>query len=79
MALQGVTSNVGTCSSPGAGTAGATFTCDLATLSGGQAIVVTVNVTFNTSGTMSTTGQVTFNGTDNNPANNSASITIGVK
>ena len=79
MVLQGVTSNVGTCSSSGLGIAGATFTCDLATLSGGQTMVVTVNVTFNAAGTMSTTGQVTFNGTDNNPANNSASITIGVK
>ena len=79
MVLQSVTSNIGTCSSPVPGTAGATFTCDLATLSGGQAMVVTVNVTFNITGTMSTTGQVTFNGTDNNPANNSASITIGVK
>jgi hypothetical protein len=79
MVLQGVNSNVGTCSSPAPGTAGATFTCDLATLSGGQTMVVTVNATFNSTGTMSTTGQVTFNGTDNNPANNSASITIGVK
>jgi hypothetical protein len=78
MVLQGVTSNLGACSSP-VGTAGATFTCDLATLSGGQTMVVTVNVTFNATGTMSTTGQATFNGTDNNPANNSASITIGVK
>lgn len=79
MVLQGVTSNMGTCSSPGPGTAGATFTCDLATLSGGQTMIVTVNVTFNATGTMSTTGQVTFNGNDNNSANNSASITIGVR
>jgi hypothetical protein len=79
MVLQGVSSNLGTCSAPAAGTAGATFTCDLATLSGGQAMIVTVNVTFNATGTMSTTGQATFSGTDNNPANNSASITIGVK
>jgi uncharacterized repeat protein (TIGR01451 family) len=79
MVLQAVSSNVGTCSSPAAGSAGATFTCDLATLSGGQTMTVTVSVTFNATGTMSTTGQVTFNGTDNNPANNSASITIGVR
>jgi uncharacterized repeat protein (TIGR01451 family) len=79
MVLQGVTSNLGACSSPASGSAGASFTCDLATLSGGQTMVVTVNVTFNGTGTMSTTGQATFNGTDNNPANNSASITIGVK
>lgn len=79
MVLQNVSSNVGTCSSPAPGTAGATFTCDLATLSGGQTMIVTVNVTFNATGTVSTTGQATFNGTDNNPANNSASITVGVK
>jgi uncharacterized repeat protein (TIGR01451 family) len=79
MVLQGVSSNVGACSSPAPGTAGATFNCDLATLSGGQAMVVTVNVTFNATGTMSTTGQVTFNGTDNNPANNTASVVVGVR
>jgi hypothetical protein len=79
MVLQGVTSTLGTCATPPSGTAGATFTCDLATLGGGQAMIVTVSVTFNATGTMSTTGQATFSGTDNNPANNSASITIGVK
>jgi uncharacterized repeat protein (TIGR01451 family) len=79
MVLQNVSSNLGTCATPGAGTAGAAFTCDLVTLNGGQAMIVTVNVTFNVVGTMSTTGQAAFNGTDNNPANNSASITIGVK
>ena len=70
---------MGTCSLPAPGSAGGTFTCDLATLSGGQTMLVTVNVTFNAVGSMSTTGQVAFNGTDNNPANNSASVTIGVK
>jgi len=79
MVLQAVTTNLGTCSAPAPGTSGATFTCDLATLSGGQTMIVTVNVSFNAAGSMSTTGQATFNGTDNNPANNSASITIGVK
>jgi hypothetical protein len=78
MVLQNVTSNVGTCSWA-AGVAGETFTCDLATLSGSQTMLVTVTVTFNATGTMSTTGQVKFTGNDNNPANNSASITIGVK
>ena len=80
MVFQNISSTLGaTCSSPASGTAGATLTCDLATLSGGQTMVVTVGVAFNTTGTMSTTGQVTFNGTDNNTANNSAAITIGVK
>ena len=75
MVLQSVSPGVGTCSAPG----GTTFTCDLATLNGGQTMVITVNVTFNATGTVSSTGQATFNGTDNNPTNNSASITIGVK
>ena len=80
MVFQNLSSTLGaTCSFPASGTAGATFSCDLATLSGGQTMVVTVGVTFNTTGTMSTTGQVTFNGTDNNTANNSAAITVGVK
>lgn len=79
MVFQSVSSNVGACTAPAAGTAGATLTCDLASLSGGQTMIVTVNVTFNATGTMSTSGQVTFNGTDNNPANNQTSITIGVK
>jgi len=78
MVLQNVTTNLGSCSwTPGV--AGETFTCDVATLSGGQAMLVTVNVTFNATGTMSTTGNVKFTGNDNNPGNNSASITIGVK
>jgi uncharacterized repeat protein (TIGR01451 family) len=56
-----------------------TFTCSLPTLNGGQTMVVTVIVGFNASGSMATTGRVDFAGQDNNPANNSASITIGVK
>ena len=80
MVFQSINSNLGaTCSAPPSNSAGATFSCDLATLSGGQTMVVTVGVTFTTTGTMSTTGQVTFNGTDNNTANNSAAIAVGVK
>lgn len=80
MVFESVSGTLGAvCSAPAPGTAGATLTCDLASLPGGQTMVVTVGVMFNTTGTMSTTGQATFNGTDNNPANNSAVITIGVK
>jgi hypothetical protein len=56
-----------------------TFTCSLPTLNGGQTMIVTVVVGFNATGLMVTTGGVKFDGNDNNPANNSASITIGVK
>jgi uncharacterized repeat protein (TIGR01451 family) len=79
MVFQSFSNTLGTCSSPGSGTPGATITCDLATLSGGQTMIVTVNVTFNATGPMVTTGGVTFSGNDNNPSNNSASITIAVK
>jgi hypothetical protein len=80
MVFQSATSNLGgTCSTPAPGTAGASFSCDLGTLNGGQTWIVTVTVTFNGTGTMSTTGHVSFSGKDNNPNNDTASITIGVK
>jgi hypothetical protein len=79
MVFQNVSSTLGAnCSFPASGTEGATFSCDFAVLSGGQTMVVTVGETFNATGTTSTMGQVTFNGTDNT-ANNSAAITVGVK
>lgn len=57
-----------------------TVTCNLGTVSGGQTAVVTVTVGFITTGTMSTTGSVTLaSPQDNNPNNNNASITVGVK
>jgi hypothetical protein len=42
-------------------------------------VTVTVTVTFNATGSMTTTGQASFDGTDNNPANNQSSIVVGVK
>ena len=78
MVFQSVSSNMGQCTGP-TGVAGATITCSLNSLAGGQTQVVTVFVTFTSTGTMSTTGQATFNGTDTNPANNSFTVTIGVK
>jgi uncharacterized repeat protein (TIGR01451 family) len=79
MVFQSAVSTLGaTCTQP-VGLDNTTFTCDLATLPGGQAMIVTVTVTFNATGNLQTSGTATFNGTDNNPANNSASITVGVK
>src|SRR5262249_17404231 len=75
MGFQNAVATLGaTCTTPDATN---TFTCSLPTLNGGQAMVVTVTVGFNASGPMTTTGHVEFTGTDNNTANNSASITIG--
>jgi uncharacterized repeat protein (TIGR01451 family) len=79
MVFQSVSSSLGSCTAPPAGTAGATLTCDVASLAGGQAMIVTVTVTFNATGSMTTTGQASFDGTDNNPANNQSSIVVGVK
>ena len=79
MVFQSVSSSLGACSGPAPGTAGATISCALSSLSGGQTMVVSVNVAFNATGTMSTVGQASFNGADTNPANNSFTVTIGVK
>ena len=77
MVFQSAVGTLGaTCTTPDATN---TFTCSLPTLNGGQAMVVTVIVGFNASGSITTTGRVDFAGADNNPANNSTSITIGVK
>lgn len=78
MVLQSLTANMGQCTGP-VGVAGATITCSLSSLPGGQTQVVTVFVTFTSTGTMSTTGKASFNGTDTNPANNASTVTIGVK
>lgn len=79
MVFGSVSSTLGSCIGPAPGTAGGKVSCSLASLSGGQTMLVTVNVTFNTTGTMTTTGSANFTGTDTNPANNSFSVTIGVK
>ena len=79
MVFQSVTSNTGQCTGGPSGVAGATITCSLNSLPGGQTQVVTVFVTFNATGTMSTSGHASFNGTDTNPGNNSFTVTIGVK
>ena len=77
MVLQSATSTLGAvCTTPDATN---TFTCTLPTLNGGQTMVVTVIVGFNASGPMTTTGHVSFAGTDNNSANDTALINIGVK
>jgi len=77
MVLQNAVSTLGaTCTTPDPNN---TFTCSLPTLNGGQTMVVTVTVGFNASGPMTTTGHVSFAGNDNNSANDTALITIGVK
>lgn len=57
-----------------------TVTRNVGTVSGGQTAVVTVTVGFITTGAMSTAGSVALaSPQDNNPNNNNASLTVGVK
>ena len=74
-----VSTSLGSCSGPASGSAGGTITCSVATLPGGQTMVVTVNVVVTQAATISTTGSATFQGTDTNPNNNSFTVTIKSK
>jgi uncharacterized repeat protein (TIGR01451 family) len=67
-----VTPSQGTCI-----TTGNAINCALGTINGGGQALVTVNFGVGTlAGTFSTTGTVTFNGTDTNTANNQFTVTI---
>ncbi|HKT50367.1 MAG TPA: fibronectin type III domain-containing protein [Candidatus Angelobacter sp.] len=68
-----------TCTAPAPGTAGGTVTCNLASLAGSQTMLVTLNFTVVTAGSLPFTGSASFNGTDTNPANNSATVVINAK
>jgi uncharacterized repeat protein (TIGR01451 family) len=76
--FQSVTSTLSTCDGPAPGTSG-TITCVASSVGGGQTMTVVVTVTVATSGTIPVTGSADFNGTDNNPANNSFTVTINAK
>lgn len=66
----------GTCGGVSAGSLGGTLTCNLASLPGGQTLLVTVNFVPLQTGVFSTTGSATFGGTDTNISNNSFTVTI---
>jgi uncharacterized repeat protein (TIGR01451 family) len=66
----------GTCGGIAPNAIGGTLTCNLASLPGGQTMVVTVNFVPLQAGTISTTGSATFGGTDTNTNNNSFTVTI---
>ena len=66
----------GTCGGVAQGSQGGTLTCNLASLPGGQTLIVTVNFVPLQAGTFSTTGAATFGGTDTNISNNSFTVTI---
>ena len=69
----------GTCSGINAGAFGGTLTCNLASLPGGQTMVINVDFVPLQAGTFSTTGSGTFTGTDTNTSNNSFTVTIDPK
>ena len=66
----------GTCSGISSGDLGGTLTCNLASLPGGQTMVVTVDFVPTLAGTFSATGSATFSGTDSQTPNNSFTVTI---
>lgn len=66
----------GTCGGVAQGSFGGTLTCNLASLPGGQTLLVTVNFVPLQAGVFSTTGSATFGGTDTNISNNSFTVTI---
>lgn len=76
--FQSVASTLSTCDGPAPGTSG-TITCVASSIGGGQTMTVVVNVTVAASGTIPVHGSADFNGTDNNPANNSFTVTINAK
>jgi uncharacterized repeat protein (TIGR01451 family) len=66
----------GTCGGLTPGSFGGTLTCNLASLPGGQTLLVTVNFVPLQAGIFSTIGSATFGGTDTNISNNSFTVTI---
>ncbi len=66
----------GTCGGVPSGSFGGTLTCNLASLPGGQTLLVTVNFVPLQAGVFSTTGSATFGGTDTDISNNSFTVTI---
>lgn len=69
----------GTCSGIPANSVGGTLTCTLASLPGGQTMLVNVDFVPLNAGTFSTNGSGTFTGTDTNTGNNSFIVTINPK
>jgi uncharacterized repeat protein (TIGR01451 family) len=79
--------DLGFCTGPAPGTAGGTVTCNSANLGGSrkngakpvQQFNVAVNVNVVQTGSISSTGNVSFAGTDSNPKNNTVIATITAK
>jgi uncharacterized repeat protein (TIGR01451 family) len=70
------TSSIGTCTGPDVN---GDIRCTADSLAAGQTMTVTVNVFVSGKGSFATTGKASFSGTDTNPGNDTATITIQVK
>jgi uncharacterized repeat protein (TIGR01451 family) len=66
----------GTCGGVPSGSFGGTLTCNLASLPGGQTLLVTINFVPTQAGVFSSIGSASFGGTDTNVSNNSFTVTI---
>ena len=77
--LVSVSTNLGTCTGPAAGSLGGMVQCTAASLANGQAMIVSIDVIVRVAGSISNTGSVTFSGTDSNPANNTSTVTFQAK
>ncbi len=79
--------DLGVCTGPAPGTPGGTVTCNSANLGGSrkngakpvQQFNLTVNVNVVQTGSIPTTGKVSFTGIDTNPKNDSVTVTINAK
>ena len=73
-----VSTSIGTCTAPAAGSGG-TIACTASTIAAGTAMIVTVNFGVPGPGTLSSTGHVSFNGTDTNNQNDNFTVTLNAK
>lgn len=73
-----VSTNIGSCSGPAVGIGG-TITCSVPTLAASTTMIVTVNFSVPGPGTLSSTGQVSFNGTDTNSQNDKFTVTLNAR
>lgn len=73
-----VTTNTGSCSGPAVGNGG-TITCNAPTVAAGTTMIVTVTFGVPGPGTLSSTGHVSFNGTDTNSQNDNFTVTLNAK
>ncbi|HET9365131.1 MAG TPA: fibronectin type III domain-containing protein [Candidatus Angelobacter sp.] len=73
-----VSTNIGTCTAPAVGSGG-TIVCNASTIANGTTMIVTVNFSVPGAGTLSSTGNVSFNGTDTNSQNDKFTVTLNAR